>query len=90
VRVTTTRCPAASDTSARCFETRQIHAGARDTRHAARKNNRTLAGYNTGDIARRSPAAIGECLSNARAALVSGDLPDTPPIRTSTHQQEQT
>jgi NADPH2:quinone reductase len=43
------------------------------------KNNKTVAGYNIGDVARRSPATIGEHLSRALSALASGELPYTPP-----------
>ncbi|MGW3446701.1 zinc-binding dehydrogenase [Streptomyces sp. NPDC001076] len=43
------------------------------------KNNRTLAGYNIGDVARRSPAAIGRYLSTALSALASGELASVPP-----------
>ncbi|MEU6672397.1 zinc-binding dehydrogenase [Streptomyces sp. NPDC046727] len=43
------------------------------------KNNRTLAGYNIGDVARRSPATIGEYLSTALSALASGALARVPP-----------
>ncbi|MEV6765946.1 zinc-binding dehydrogenase [Streptomyces sp. NPDC051105] len=43
------------------------------------KNNKTIAGYNIGDVARRSPATIGEHLSRALSALASGELPYTPP-----------
>ncbi|MFD4507201.1 zinc-binding alcohol dehydrogenase family protein [Streptomyces sp. NPDC058457] len=43
------------------------------------KNNRTVAGYNIGDVARRSPATIGEHLSRALSALASGALASAPP-----------
>ncbi|MFF4398784.1 zinc-binding alcohol dehydrogenase family protein [Streptomyces sp. NPDC001480] len=43
------------------------------------KNNRGIAGYNIGDVARRSPATIGEHLSRALSALASGELPYDPP-----------
>ncbi|MER5787600.1 zinc-binding dehydrogenase [Streptomyces sp. NPDC001980] len=43
------------------------------------KNNRTVAGYNIGDVARRSPATIGELLSRALSALASGALAHVPP-----------
>ncbi|MER6272383.1 zinc-binding dehydrogenase [Streptomyces sp900105755] len=43
------------------------------------KNNRTVAGYNIGDVARRSPAAIGRYLSTALSALASGELASVPP-----------
>ena len=38
------------------------------------KTNKTIAGFNIGDLARRSPATIGDYLANALAALQSGDL----------------
>ncbi|MFD0633742.1 quinone oxidoreductase-like protein 1 [Catenulispora yoronensis] len=43
------------------------------------KNTRTIAGFNIGDVARRSPATIGAHLATALAALASGELPYTPP-----------
>ncbi|TVZ78001.1 zinc-binding dehydrogenase [Streptomyces sp. BK340] len=43
------------------------------------KNSRSIAGYNMGDVARRSPAVIGEHLAQALSALASGTLPHTPP-----------
>lgn len=43
------------------------------------KNNRSIAGYNIGDVARRSPATIGEHLSRALSLLASGALPYTSP-----------
>ncbi|MEU1409166.1 zinc-binding dehydrogenase [Streptomyces sp. NPDC005728] len=43
------------------------------------KNSRSIAGYNIGDVARRSPATIGEHLSRALTALASGTLPYDPP-----------
>ncbi|MGW4367212.1 quinone oxidoreductase family protein [Nocardia takedensis] len=39
------------------------------------KSNRTLAGYNIGDVARRSPHTIGRYLEEALAALADGVLP---------------
>lgn len=43
------------------------------------KNTRSLAGFNIGDVARRSPETIGAHLATALAALASGDLPHEPP-----------
>ncbi|MER5182392.1 zinc-binding dehydrogenase [Streptomyces sp. NPDC002896] len=43
------------------------------------KNSRSIAGYNIGDVARRSPATIGEHLSSALSALASGVLAYDPP-----------
>jgi NADPH2:quinone reductase len=44
------------------------------------KNTRTIAGFNIGDVARRSPATIGAHLATALLALSSGELPYRPPI----------
>ncbi|MEY9871998.1 NADPH2:quinone reductase [Streptacidiphilus sp. MAP12-33] len=38
------------------------------------KNNRGLAGYNIGDVARRSPDTLGTHLARALSALASGEL----------------
>ena len=43
------------------------------------KNTQTLAGFNIGDVARRSPETIGRHLETALAALGSGDLVYEPP-----------
>jgi NADPH2:quinone reductase len=43
------------------------------------KNTRTIAGFNIGDVARRSPATIGAHLATALSALSSGELPYQPP-----------
>lgn len=43
------------------------------------KNTRTIAGFNIGDVARRSPETIGAHLTSALKALSSGELPYTPP-----------
>jgi NADPH2:quinone reductase len=43
------------------------------------KNNRTLAGYNIGDVARRSPDTLGAHLAHALSALASGELSYQPP-----------
>ncbi|TCC66355.1 quinone oxidoreductase [Kribbella pittospori] len=38
------------------------------------KTNKTIAGFNIGDLARRSPATIGDYLADALSALESGGL----------------
>lgn len=43
------------------------------------KNSRTVAGFNIGDVARRSPETIGRHLGTALAALAAGELPYEPP-----------
>lgn len=43
------------------------------------KNTRSLAGFNLGDVARRSPETIGAHLATAVAALASGELPYSAP-----------
>jgi NADPH2:quinone reductase len=43
------------------------------------KRNRSVAGYNIGDVARRTPATLGGHLANALAALASGRLRYEPP-----------
>jgi NADPH2:quinone reductase len=43
------------------------------------KNSRALAGFNIGDVARRSPETIGAHLATALAALASGELDYEPP-----------
>ncbi|MEV6028475.1 zinc-binding dehydrogenase [Streptomyces sp. NPDC052036] len=43
------------------------------------KNSRAIAGYNIGDVARRSAATIGDHLSRALSALASGALPHDRP-----------
>ena len=43
------------------------------------KNTQTIAGFNIGDVARRSPATIGAHLATALAALASGTLAYDPP-----------
>lgn len=43
------------------------------------KNNKTVAGFNIGDVARRSPAQIGSYLEQALAALATSRLTVAPP-----------
>ncbi len=43
------------------------------------KNNKSVGGFNIGDVARRSPATIGEHLARALDALGSGELPHQSP-----------
>lgn len=43
------------------------------------KSNRTIAGFNIGDLARRSPDTIGTYLGRALAALATDEVPHEPP-----------
>jgi NADPH2:quinone reductase len=43
------------------------------------KGNKTIAGYNIGDLARRDPEIIGDYLARALDALAGGQLPAEPP-----------